>query len=165
MWVIRTASGETRNLMRTFNTCIAFNTLTYYNVKFQYFHLFIGLSVCSFLDIWHCCRWRAKCISAWRIIEMGSQINIEIPWCSSVWLHIFLARWHGIQRNYTQKQVIFLKKKSKNVLKFCIFFRPDLIDWRNVKTKNVRERLDSAFYIAEREYGVTRLLDPEGKWW
>jgi DNA repair exonuclease SbcCD ATPase subunit len=39
--------------------------------------------------------------------------------------------------------------------------RPDLVDWRNVKTKNVRERLESAFYIAEREYGVTRLLDPE----
>ncbi|XP_025411352.1 dystonin isoform X7 [Sipha flava] len=39
--------------------------------------------------------------------------------------------------------------------------RPDLVDWRNVKNKNVRERLESAFYIAEREYGVTRLLDPE----
>ncbi|XP_050437249.1 dystonin isoform X15 [Adelges cooleyi] len=39
--------------------------------------------------------------------------------------------------------------------------RPDLVDWRTVKSKTVRERLESAFYTAEREYGVTRLLDPE----
>ncbi|XP_050545683.1 dystonin isoform X17 [Daktulosphaira vitifoliae] len=39
--------------------------------------------------------------------------------------------------------------------------RPDLVDWRTVKNKTVRERLESAFYTAEREYGVTRLLDPE----
>lgn len=45
---------------------------------------------------------------------------------------------------------------------FNIFLRPDLVDWRNIKSKHVRERLESAFYIAEREYGVTRLLDPEG---
>ncbi|XP_024083990.1 dystonin isoform X23 [Cimex lectularius] len=38
--------------------------------------------------------------------------------------------------------------------------RPDLIDWRSVKTKTVRERLETAFYSAEK-VGVTRLLDPE----
>lgn len=27
----------------------------------------------------------------------------------------------------------------------------------------VRERLETAFSVAEREYGVTRLLDPEGR--
>jgi hypothetical protein len=27
----------------------------------------------------------------------------------------------------------------------------------------VRERLENAFYVAEKEYGVTRLLDPEGE--
>lgn len=40
--------------------------------------------------------------------------------------------------------------------------RPDLIDWRTVKTQRASERMETAFYIAEREYGVTRLLDPEG---
>nr|CAD7441408.1 unnamed protein product [Timema bartmani] len=40
--------------------------------------------------------------------------------------------------------------------------RPDLIDWRTIRTRMVRERLETAFSIAEREYGVTRLLDPEG---
>ncbi|XP_046680757.1 dystonin isoform X30 [Homalodisca vitripennis] len=39
--------------------------------------------------------------------------------------------------------------------------RPDLIDWRSVRTITIRERLERAFYVAEREYGVTRLLDPE----
>lgn len=40
--------------------------------------------------------------------------------------------------------------------------RPDLIDWRHARTLRVRERMEQAFYIAEKEYGVTRLLDPEG---
>ncbi|XP_075219843.1 dystonin-like protein short stop isoform X29 [Lycorma delicatula] len=39
--------------------------------------------------------------------------------------------------------------------------RPDLIDWRNIRSRAVRERLETAFHVAEREYGVTRLLDPE----
>lgn len=40
--------------------------------------------------------------------------------------------------------------------------RPDLIDWRNIKSRQVRDRLENAFHVAEREYGVTRLLDVEG---
>jgi len=43
------------------------------------------------------------------------------------------------------------------------FHRPDLIDWRAVQRRNPRERLETAFSAAERECGVTRLLDPEGK--
>ncbi|PNF19344.1 hypothetical protein B7P43_G06717, partial [Cryptotermes secundus] len=39
--------------------------------------------------------------------------------------------------------------------------RPDLIDWRSIRTRIARERLENAFHVAEREYGVTRLLDPE----
>lgn len=40
--------------------------------------------------------------------------------------------------------------------------RPDLVDWRNARASQPRERLDRVFNVAEREYGVTRLLDPEG---
>lgn len=40
--------------------------------------------------------------------------------------------------------------------------RPDLIDWRSARSYQARERLHQVFYVAEREYGVTRLLDPEG---
>ncbi|XP_044737986.1 dystonin isoform X15 [Chrysoperla carnea] len=39
--------------------------------------------------------------------------------------------------------------------------RPDLVDWRGVRTRHVRERLEYAFHVVEKEYGVTRLLDPE----
>ncbi|KAG8228675.1 hypothetical protein J437_LFUL008913 [Ladona fulva] len=41
--------------------------------------------------------------------------------------------------------------------------RPDLVDWRTIRTRHVRERLETAFHIVEREYGVTKLLDPEGE--
>lgn len=40
--------------------------------------------------------------------------------------------------------------------------RPDLIDWRSIRQRQIRERLENAFHVAEREYGVTRLLDVEG---
>ena len=40
--------------------------------------------------------------------------------------------------------------------------RPDLIDWKKVERMRVRERIDLAFHVMDREYGVTRLLDPEG---
>ena len=55
-----------------------------------------------------------------------------------------------------------------NLLEQCndddnIIFRPDLLDWRQVERRDVRERIDLAFHIMDREYGVTRLLDPEGE--
>lgn len=40
--------------------------------------------------------------------------------------------------------------------------RPDLIDWRSVQRRSTRERLENAFTVAERDCGVTRLLDAEG---
>ena len=50
------------------------------------------------------------------------------------------------------------------IIVFIFFhFRPDLLDWRQVERRDVRERIDLAFHIMDREYGVTRLLDPEGK--
>ena len=44
-----------------------------------------------------------------------------------------------------------------------MFHRPDLLDWRQVERREVRERIDLAFHVMDREYGVTRLLDPEGE--
>lgn len=41
--------------------------------------------------------------------------------------------------------------------------RPDLLDWRSARNWQPRERLERVFYVAEHKYGVTRLLDPEGK--
>ena len=38
-----------------------------------------------------------------------------------------------------------------------------MLDWRQVERREVRERIDLAFHVMDREYGVTRLLDPEGK--
>ncbi|XP_022239565.1 microtubule-actin cross-linking factor 1-like isoform X12 [Limulus polyphemus] len=39
--------------------------------------------------------------------------------------------------------------------------RPDLIDWRSLRANSPHENLELAFSLVEREYGVTRLLDPE----
>ncbi|CAI4227612.1 unnamed protein product [Auanema sp. JU1783] len=42
-------------------------------------------------------------------------------------------------------------------------YRPNLIDWNKISDPSVsnRERLENAFAEAEREFGVSRLLDPE----
>ncbi len=44
---------------------------------------------------------------------------------------------------------------------FCC--RPNLIDMNKVYRQTNLENLEQAFSVAERDLGVTRLLDPEGK--
>lgn len=39
--------------------------------------------------------------------------------------------------------------------------RPDLVDWRNIREVNTRERLERVFSTFEREYNVNKLLDPQ----
>jgi hypothetical protein len=41
--------------------------------------------------------------------------------------------------------------------------RPDLVDWRALRNRSPRERLEVAFSVMDKEYAVTRLLDPEGE--
>ncbi|XP_052827043.1 plectin isoform X3 [Octopus bimaculoides] len=41
--------------------------------------------------------------------------------------------------------------------------RPDLVDYRQVRRNTPRQNLNLAFNIAESEFGVTKLLDAEGK--
>ena len=55
------------------------------------------------------------------------------------------------------------KKFQTHKIIFFIPHRPDLLDWRQVERREVRERIDLAFHVMDREYGVTRLLDPEGE--
>ena len=54
-------------------------------------------------------------------------------------------------------------KLCTNILKYSRF-RSDLVDWKKVERMRVRERIELAFHVMEREYGVTRLLDPEGEY-
>ena len=39
--------------------------------------------------------------------------------------------------------------------------RPDLLDYRSCRGRTARENLENAFHIADKDLGVTRLLDPE----
>lgn len=41
--------------------------------------------------------------------------------------------------------------------------RPNLIDMSKVYRQTNQQNLEQAFSVAERELGVTRLLDPEGE--
>ena len=41
--------------------------------------------------------------------------------------------------------------------------RPDLVDMEALRRCNAHYNLQSAFNVAERELGLTRLLDPEGE--
>jgi len=45
----------------------------------------------------------------------------------------------------------------------CSAHRPTLIDMSQVYRQTNQENLEQAFSVAERELGVTRLLDPEGE--
>ncbi|XP_054153648.1 microtubule-actin cross-linking factor 1-like isoform X2 [Oppia nitens] len=39
--------------------------------------------------------------------------------------------------------------------------RPDLLDYRSCRGRTARENLENAFHVADKDLGVTRLLDPE----
>ncbi len=41
--------------------------------------------------------------------------------------------------------------------------RPDLVDRSQAQTNSHRENLERAFHLAEKELGIPRLLEPEGK--
>lgn len=48
-------------------------------------------------------------------------------------------------------------------LSFFLIFRSDLIDFDNLKRSNAHYNLQNAFNVAEKELGLTKLLDPEGE--
>lgn len=78
----------------------------------------------------------------------------------------YLLRWAKKTTNkYPGVRVTDFTKSWRDGLAFSAIIhrnRPDLLDWRQVRNLQIRERMETAFHIAEREYGVTRLLDPEG---
>jgi len=41
-------------------------------------------------------------------------------------------------------------------------FRPELLEMDTVRKNNNKTNLDQAFHLAEKEFGITRLLDTEG---
>lgn len=79
----------------------------------------------------------------------------------------YLLRWAKKTTNkYPGVRVTDFTSSWKDGLAFSAIIhrnRPDLLDWRQTRGQHARERMETAFYLAEREYGVTRLLDPEGK--
>ncbi|CAG9820406.1 unnamed protein product [Phaedon cochleariae] len=77
----------------------------------------------------------------------------------------YLLRWAQRTTNrYPGVKVQDFSKSWRDGLAFSSIIhrnRPDLVDFRQARQQRPRERMEHAFYIAEREYGVTRLLDPE----
>lgn len=77
-----------------------------------------------------------------------------------------LLRWaKRTTHKYPGVRVVDFTNSWRDGLAFSAIIhrnRPDLLDWRQARTQHARERMETAFHIAEREYGVTRLLDPEG---
>ncbi|CAG9834356.1 unnamed protein product [Diabrotica balteata] len=77
----------------------------------------------------------------------------------------YLLRWaKRTTHRYPGVSVTDFTKSWRDGLAFSSIIhrnRPDLIDFGKARQQRPRERMETAFFIAEREYGVTRLLDPE----
>ncbi|XP_068893478.1 microtubule-actin cross-linking factor 1 isoform X26 [Tenebrio molitor] len=101
----------------------------------------------------------------WTIILHFQISDIVVGQEPNVSAKDYLLRWAKRTTNkYPGVNVVDFTKSWRDGLAFSAIIhrnRPDLIDWRSVKSQRASERMESAFYIAEREYGVTRLLDPE----
>ncbi|XP_063905659.1 dystonin isoform X26 [Zophobas morio] len=101
----------------------------------------------------------------WTIILHFQISDIVVGQEPNVSAKDYLLRWaKRTTHKYPGVHVQDFTKSWRDGLAFSAIIhrnRPDLIDWRTVKTQRASERMETAFYIAEREYGVTRLLDPE----
>ncbi|XP_055855331.1 dystonin isoform X50 [Episyrphus balteatus] len=90
-------------------------------------------------------------------IVVGKEDNVSAREALLRWARRSTARYPGVRVNdFTgswRDGLAFSALVHRN--------RPDLLDWRKARTDRPRERLESAFSIVEKEYGVTRLLDPE----
>ncbi|KAI9580987.1 hypothetical protein GQX74_011129 [Glossina fuscipes] len=90
-------------------------------------------------------------------IVVGKEDNVSAREALLSWARRSTSRYPGVRVNdFTtswRDGLAFSALVHRN--------RPDLLDWRKARTIRPSERLENAFYIAEKEYGVTRLLDPE----
>ncbi|XP_070139734.1 microtubule-actin cross-linking factor 1 isoform X13 [Drosophila kikkawai] len=90
-------------------------------------------------------------------IVVGKEDNVSAREALLRWARRSTARYPGVRVNdFTSSWrdgLAFSALVHRN--------RPDLLDWRKARNDRPRERLETAFHIVEKEYGVTRLLDPE----
>ena len=75
-----------------------------------------------------------------------------------MFLMLFACKELHIHVPYKSESILCYPKNS-----LLYNSRPALVDFRRVRTQTARQNLEQAFSTAEREFGVTRLLDPEGK--
>ncbi|KPJ00721.1 Plectin [Papilio xuthus] len=90
-------------------------------------------------------------------IVVGQEANVTAREALLSWARRSTAKYPGVR-------VTDFTSSWRDGLAFNALIhrnRPDLIDWRNIRSRQVRERLETAFHVVEKEYGVTRLLDPE----
>lgn len=92
-------------------------------------------------------------------IVVGQEDNLTAREALLRWARKSTARYPGVRVNdFTSSWrdgLAFSALVHRN--------RPDLIDWRDARSRRPRERLETVFHCVEKEYGVTRLLDPEGE--
>lgn len=92
-------------------------------------------------------------------IVVGQEDNLTAREALLRWARKSTARYPGVRVNdFTgswRDGLAFSALVHRN--------RPDLIDWRDTRSRRPRERLETVFHAVEKEYGVTRLLDPEGE--
>nr|XP_022902342.1 plectin-like isoform X1 [Onthophagus taurus]XP_022902343.1 plectin-like isoform X1 [Onthophagus taurus]XP_022902344.1 plectin-like isoform X1 [Onthophagus taurus]XP_022902345.1 plectin-like isoform X1 [Onthophagus taurus]XP_022902346.1 plectin-like isoform X1 [Onthophagus taurus] len=101
----------------------------------------------------------------WTIILHFQISDIVVGQEPNVSAKDYLLRWAKRTTNkYPGVRVTDFTSSWKDGLAFSAIIhrnRPDLVDWRQIRSQHARERMEHAFYVAEREYGVTKLLDPE----
>jgi hypothetical protein len=91
------------------------------------------------------------------VIVSGQDSNITAKEALLLWSRRMCAGYPGVHiRDFTHSW-----RDGLAFLAILHRHRPDLIDYRQARRQTARQNLEMAFNIAERECGVTRLLDPE----
>ncbi|KAJ1362928.1 hypothetical protein KIN20_022653 [Parelaphostrongylus tenuis] len=100
-------------------------------------------------------------------LNCSSQVSEAVHSSDAFSARDALLQWaRRVTNGYPRVNVTNFSSSWKDGLAFNAIlhrYRPNLIDWNKVSDSSVSniERLENAFEVAEREFGVDRLLDPQ----
>jgi dystonin len=92
-------------------------------------------------------------------IVIGQEDNITAREALLRWARKSTARYPGVRVND-------FTSSWRDGLAFNAILhrnRPDMVDWRDIRQRRVRDRIESVFHTFENSFGITKLLDSQGE--
>lgn len=98
-----------------------------------------------------------------QMTSSSSRGTFYAPWIENIFFCTTTSCKKSADIRICLHLALFCNPFSLKLQLFPILCRPDLIEFDNLKRSNAHYNLQNAFNVAEKELGLTKLLDPEGE--